>query len=303
MAINLASIFAELQPGLMAVTGKYKEVPFEFNGIFVKKSSKLNVEKTVQARFLGIGQLKTDGQSVAYDNNAGDRYTYNMQPVGAGLGYVITRNALADCLYKDTFTPANLGLQRSMSSFWNTQAAYLFNTASTYNSAVAGDGLSLLNTGHLIDGGTFANTSSTPQSLNEASLIAAIKAVPTTFVDQAGLFIDVTTEKLLIPWNLRDVALRLLESELRPGTANNDPNVIQKLHGGISDLVTSRYLTSNYAWWLTTSVEGLIEIEREPFEMSMFTDFDSDNLKVKCYERKGYFYNDPRAVYGQMATA
>jgi hypothetical protein len=303
MSINLASIFAELQPGLMAVTGKYKEVPFEFNGIFVKKSSKLNLEKTVQARFLGIAQLKTDGQSVAYDNNAGDRYTYNMQPVGAGLGYVITRNALADCLYKDTFTPANLGLQRSMGSFWNTQAAYLFNTASTYNSAVGGDGLSLLNTGHLIDGGTFANTSATPQSLNEASLIAAIKAVPTTFVDQAGLFIDVTTEKLLIPWNLRDVALRLLESELRPGTANNDPNVIQKLHGGISDLVTSRYLTSNYAWWLTTSVEGLIEIEREPFEMTMFTDFDSDNLKVKCYERKGYFYNDPRALYGQMATA
>jgi hypothetical protein len=190
-----------------------------------------------------------------------------------------------------------------MGAFWNTQAAYLFNTASTYNSAVGGDGQALLSTGHLIDGATFANTSSTPQSLNEASLIAAIKAIPTTFVDQAGLFIDVTSEKLLIPWNLRDVALRLLESELRPGTANNDPNVIGKLHGGISDLVTSRYLTSQYAWFLTTSVEGLIEIEREPFEMTMFTDFDSDNLKVKCYERKGYFYNDPRAVYGQTATA
>ena len=303
MAINLSSIFAELQPGLMAVTGKYKEVPFEFSKIFVKKSSKLNMERSVQARFLGIAQLKTDGQSVVYDNNAGDRYTYNMQPVGAGLGYVITRNALADGLYKDTFTPANLGLQRSMGSFWNTQAAYIFNTASTYNSTTGGDGLSLLNTGHLIDGGTFANTSSTPQSLNEASLIAAIKAVPQTFVDQAGLFIDVTTEKLLIPWNLRDVALRLLESELRPGTANNDPNVIHKLHGGIDDLVVSRYLTSNYAWFLTTSVEGFIEIEREKFEMSMFTDFDSDNLKVKAYERKGYFNNDPRAVYGQMATA
>jgi hypothetical protein len=303
MSINLASIFQELQPGLMAVTGKYKEVPFEFSKIFVKKQSSLNMERTVQARFTPIAQLKVDGQSVAYDNNAGDRYTYNMQPIGAGLGYVITRNALADCLYKDQFTPANLGLQRSMGAFWNTQAAYLFNTASTYNSAVGGDGQALLSTGHLIDGATFANTSSTPQSLNEASLIAAIKAIPTTFVDQAGLFIDVTSEKLLIPWNLRDVALRLLESELRPGTANNDPNVIGKLHGGISDLVTSRYLTSQYAWFLTTSVEGLIEIEREPFEMTMFTDFDSDNLKVKCYERKGYFYNDPRAVYGQMATA
>lgn len=303
MAINLASIFQELQPGLMAVTGKYKEVPFEFAPIFVKKHSKLNLEKTVQSRFMGIGQLKVDGQSVAYDNNAGDRFTYNMQPVGAGLGYIITRNALADCLYKDTFTPANLGLQNSMGAFWNTMAAYIFNTASTVNTQLGGDGQPLLSTGHLIDGGTFANTSSTPQSLNEGSLIAAITAIPTTFVDQAGLFIDVQSEQLVVPWNLRAAALRLLESELRPGTANNDLNVIQKLHGGISGLVTSRYLTSPYPWFLTTSQKGFIEIEREPFEMTMFTDFDSDNLKVKCYERKGYFNNEPRSVYGMMATA
>ena len=303
MAINLASIFQELQPGLMAVTGKYKEVPFEFASIFVKRNSKMNLERTVQTRFMGIADLKVDGQSVTYDNNAGDRYTYNMQPVGAGLGYIITRNALADCLYKDTFTPANLGLQRSMGSFWNTMAAYIFNTATTVNAQLGGDGKALLATDHPIDGGSFANTSSTPQSLNEGSLIAAITAIPTTFVDQAGLFVDVTSEKLLVPWNLRAAALRLLEAELRPGTANNDPNVIQKLHGGISGLVTSRYLTSPYPWFLTTSVEGFIEIEREGFEMTMFTDFDSDNLKVKCYERKGYFVNDPRSVYGQLATA
>lgn len=304
MSINLASIFQELQPGLMAVTGKYKEVPMEFDRIFVKKSSKLNLERTVQTRFLGIGQLKQDGGSTLYDNNAGDRFVYSLQPIGAGLGYTITRNALADCLYKDTFTPTNLGLQNSMRAFWNTQAAYIFNTATTYQAATGGTGQPLLSTAHPVDTGTFANTSSTPQSLNEASLIAAIKAVPQTFVDQAGLFIDVQTEKLLIPWNLRDVALRLLKSELRPGTANNDPNVINEIHGGgIKELVTSRYLTSNYAWWLTTNVPGLLEIERESFEMDMFVDFDTDNLKVKCYERKGYFFNDPRSVYGQMATA
>lgn len=303
MAINLASIFQELQPGLMAVTGKYKEVPFEFDGIFTKKTSKQNLERTVQSRFMSIADLKVDGQSVTYDNNAGDRFTYNMQPVGAGLGYIITRNALADCLYKDTFTPANLGLQRSMGSFWNTMAAYIFNAATTVNTQLGGDGQALLSTAHPIDGGTFANTSSTPQSLSEGSLIAAITAIPTTFVDQAGLFVDIQAEKLLIPWNLKATAKRLLEAQLRPGTANNDPNVIQNLHGEISPLVTSRYLTSPYAWFLTTSIKGLIEIEREPFEMTMFTDFDSDNLKVKCYERKGFFQNDPRSAYGQAATA
>lgn len=303
MAINLASIYQQLLPGLMAVDGKYKEVPLELDKVFVTKQSIMNMERSVQSRFLGIAALKVDGGSVVYDNQSGDRFIYNMQPIGAGIGYVITRNALADGLYKDTFTPNNLGMQNSMRAFWNTQAAYLFNTASTYNANIGGDGVALLSTAHPIDGGTFANTSSSPQSLGEGSLISAIKAVPKSFVDQAGLFIDVTTEDLIIPWAQRDVALRLIKSELRPGTANNDPNVIPILHGGIRNIITGRYLTSDYPWFLTTSVKGLIKIEREPFESDMNVDFDSDNLKVKCYERACYTYNDPRCLYGQMATA
>jgi|WetSurMetagenome_2_1015567.scaffolds.fasta_scaffold52419_2 hypothetical protein len=303
MSINLASIANQLQPGLMAVTGKYKEVPLEFSSIFVKKTSILNMERSSQARFLGIGQLKADGGATQFDNMAGDRYTYNMQPINAGLGYVMTRNTLADGLYKDVFTPSNLGLQNSMRNFWNTQAAYLFNAASTYNPLIGGDGVALLSTSHPVDTGTWANTSSTPQSLSESSLLAAIKAIPKTFVDQAGLFIDVMAKDLLVPWALRDVALRLTETELRPGTANNDLNIIPILHGGKPRLVTSRFLTSDYAWFLTTSVNGFIHLEREPFETDMFVDFDTDNLKVKCFERAGFFYNDPRAVYGMMATA
>jgi hypothetical protein len=303
MSINLASIYNQLTPGLMAVTGKYKEVPLEFDSIFVKKTSILNMERSSQARFLGIGQLKADGGATVFENMAGDRYTYNMQPINAGLGYVMTRNTLADGLYKDVFTPSNLGLQNSMRNFWNVQAAYLFNAATTYNPLIGGDGVALLSTSHPVDTGTWANTSSTPQSLSEASLTAAIKAIPKTFVDQAGLFIDVLSEDLIIPWNLRDVALRLIKTELRPGTANNDINVIPVLHGGIKNIVTSRFLTSDYAWFLRTSVKGFIHLEREPFETNMFVDFDTDNLKVKCFERAGFFYNDPRAVYGMMATA
>lgn len=303
MSINLASIYQQLFPGLMAVDGKYKEVPLELDKLFVTRQSIMNMERSLQSRFLGIAALKADGGGVTYENGAGDRFIYNMQPVGAGIGYVMTRNALADGLYKDSFMPSNLGMQNAMRAFWNTQAAYLLNTASTYNANLGGDGVALLSTAHPLDVGTWANTSSTPQSLSEASLVSAIKAVPKTFVDQAGLFIDVTTENLVIPWAQRDVALRLIKSELRPGTANNDPNIIPMLHGGIKEIITSRYLTSDYPWFLTTSVKGFIKIEREPFESDMNVDFDTDNLKVKCYERAGYFYNDPRCVYGQMATA
>jgi hypothetical protein len=262
----------------------------------------MNQEFTVQARYTGIAQLKEDGQGVTYDNSPGDRFKYNMKPIGAGLGYVLTRNVLADGLYKDEFPVQNLGLQNSMRYFWNIQSAYLFNTASTYDANTGGSGQALLSTAQPVDGGTFANTSSTPQSLSEGSLVSAIKTIPTTFVDQANMLIDVLPETLLFPWNLRDVALRLLGAELRPGTANNDPNIIHDLNGHIRPKVC-RFLSSSYAWFLLTSVKGFIEIEREPFEMDMFVDFDTDNLKVKCYERKGYFWNDPRAVYGQMATS
>jgi len=189
-----------------------------------------------------------------------------------------------------------------MRYFWNLQSSYLFNTATTYDSNSGGTGQPLLSTSHPVDGGTFANTSSTPQSLNEGSLNAAIKAIPTTFVDQANMLIDVKPEKLLVPWNIRDVALRLVGAELRPGTANNDPNVIHDLSGKIS-LKTCRFLTNPYAWFLITNVKGFIEFEREPYEQDMFVDFDTDNLKIKNFERKGYFWLDPRAVYGQMATS
>ena len=303
MSINLASIANQLTPGLMAVTGRYKEVPLELDSVFTRKQSILNMERSLQVRMLGIGQMKADGGSTAFENMAGDRYVYNMQPINAGIGYVITRNTLADGLYKDVFMPSNLGMQNAMRAFWNTQAAYIFNAASTYNPLLGGDGVALLSTAHPLDSGTWANTSATPQSLSESSLTAAIKAIPKTFVDQAGLFIDVMSEDLIIPWNLRDVALRLIKTELRPGTANNDINAIPVLHGGIKNIVTSRYLTSDYAWFLTTSCKGLIHLEREPFESNMFVDFDTDNLKVKCFERAGFFWNDPRSVYGMMALA
>lgn len=303
MAINLAAISKQLYPGLMHVSGKYKDVFLELDKVYTKKQSFMNQEFVLQARYTGMAAQKKDGQAVTYDNMSGDRYTYAMQPIGAGIGTVWTRQALADGLYKDAFSPTNIGLQNSMRSFWNVQSASVFNLAATYNNAVGGDGKALLDTAHPVDGGSFPNTTSIPQSLNEGSLVAAIKAIPQTFVDQAGLFIDVKAEKLLIPWNLRDVALRLLEADLRPSSAENDPNIIHRLHGGISDLITCRYLTSPYAWFLLTDVDGFMDIQREPYEMDMFCDFDTDSLKIKNYERRGFFNCDPRAVYGQLATA
>ena len=304
MALNISAIQDELKPGLAAVEGRYKMVPLELQDVFTTRQSYMNQEFTTYMRHPGVAAIKVDGQSVVYDNQSGQRYKYNMRPIGAGLGYIMTRNFLADNLYRSEFDPMNLGLQDSMREFWNIQSAYLFNTATTYDTSSGGTGQPLLSVSHPTDAGTFANTSSTPQSLSEASLLAAEKAIPTTFLNQAGLHINVKPETLMVSWNNIDVAKRLELAELRPGTAQNDPNIVHDLHGPIKVKV-SRFLNSTAApgqWYLLTNVKGFICFEREPFEMDMFPDFDSDNLKVKCFERKGYFWNDPRSVYGQMAT-
>jgi hypothetical protein len=303
MSISLASIRNQLLPGLMEITGEYDQIAPEWEGIFVTKVSNLNQERSLQVRYTGIAQQKTEGGQTPIDNQSGDRWAYTMEPIEAGIMYSITRKAVDDGLYKSEFRPANLGLQQSMRAFWNTQAAYILNTASTYVPAIGGDGKALLATDHPVDTGTFANTSSVPLALNEASLIGGAKGIRKNFVDEAGILQDIFAEDLIVPTNLEDVAIRLLKTDLRPGTGNNDVNVIPTMAGGIKNYKVLRYLTSDFPWFLTTTVKGLIHLERIPFEMDMFVDFDTDNLKVKSYERGGFFYNDPRALWGQMATS
>jgi hypothetical protein len=301
MAVNLSSIADHLLPGLMGITGEYPQLPAEWRGLFESRKSTLAVERSIQDRFLGMARTKTEGGATPTDNNAGQRWKYSMEPIEVGLMYVITRKAIDDNVYKEAFRPTNLGLQKAHVAFWNAQAASLLNTASTYNNAVGGDGKAILATDHPIDTGTWSNTASTQQQLNETSLLAGMKQVWGSFYDEAGILIDANIEELVIPVGQADVAIRLTESILRPGTANNDPNAIKTLNGGISKGVrTMRYLTNANSWFLKTSVPGLIYLDRVTFEMDMFVDFSTDNLQVKSYERGGMFCKDPRALYGML---
>lgn len=303
MSISLASVRNLLLPGLMEITGEYDQVQAEWEGVFTTKQSNLNQERSVQVRYTGPAQQKTEGASSYVDNQSGDRWQYTMEPVEASIMYTMTRKAIDDNLYKENFRPHNIGLQQSMRAFWNVLSAYLLNTASTYNTAVGGDGVAILSPSHPVDTGVWSNTSSTPLSLNEASLIAGIKGIQKNFVDEAGILQSIYAEELVVPIALMDVAHRLLKTELRPGTGNNDVNVIPELRGGVKNYRVLRYLTSDYPWFMTTSVKGLIHLQRVPFETDMFVDFDTDNLKVKAYERGGFFCNDPRSLWGQMATS
>lgn len=302
MAVNLASIANQLLPGLMDVTGEYDKVPAEWKDIFTTVVSKMAVERSLQVRYLGAARQKQEGEASYADNDSGDRGVYNIEHVEASIMYAMTQKAIEDGLYRENFRPTNLGLNNSMVAFWNAYAANILNSASTYDSNIGGDGKALLATDHPIDSGTLANTSTTPLALSEASLIARMKAIR-KYRDEAGILVDAFGELLVIPVNLEDVAIRLQKTELRPGTANNDVNVIPEVAGGISKYKVMRYLTSDYAWFIKTNIKGLIHTQRVPYSTSMWVDEATDTLMVKNRERGGFGYKDWRALDGQIATS
>jgi len=288
----------------MAITGQYDQIETNWKQIYRVSKSNMALERTASVAFLPIAQIKQEGGVTPFSNTAGERYTYNMEPIEVGLAYSITRKAIADNLYKSVFTPTNLGLQKSFSDFWEIEGAYLLNTATTYNTGIGGDGVALLATNHPVDGGTYANTPSVALDLNEASLLASMTAIRRNFVNEAGLKIRARAERLLVPPELEAVAGRLTRSELRPGSSNNDPNMIPHLSGGLpKGYLVMDYLTSPYAWFLKTDIEGLIFLDREPFETDMWVDNATDNLLVKGYQRGGFYYNDPRCLFGSMPSS
>ena len=288
MAVNLSQIKDLLLPGLRGVEGKYEMIPSQYDKIFTKHDSKMALERTAEMRYLGLAQLKTEGGQTAFDSGSGERFVYNQEHTEIALGYAITRKAIDDNLYKTQFTPSNLGL----------------NTATTYNAAVGGDGVALCSTAHPIDGGTVANTPTTQVDLNEATLLNAMIAIRTNFKDQAGLKVFARGRKLIIPPQLEPVAIRLLKTELRPGTADNDVNALMTTAGGLPEgYMVNDFLTSPYAWFLLTNIDGLAYMERVKFETDMQVDFVTDNLLVKGYERYSFGYYNWRSIYGSFPTS
>jgi hypothetical protein len=304
MPIALASIRNELLPGLFDVRGSYDMIPRQWDKVFTTHKSNMAVERSTQMAFMGLPFLKDEGAATQFDNNAGERFNWNFIHQEIALGYAITRKAIDDNLYKAQFNPTNLKLQESFAQFKEIQGASILNSGTTYNNSLVGDGVALFATNHPYDGGSWANTSSSALSLNEASLLQSMTNVRTNFVNERGLRVLSRARRLIVPPALEAVAIRLTKTELRPGTASNDVNAILTLSGGLPEgHLVMDFLTSSFAWFLTTNIEGFILMQRIPFEMDMWVDNVTDNLLVKGYERYVFGYNDPRAGYGQFPTS
>jgi hypothetical protein len=299
MAISRAQLLKELLPGLNALFGlEYAKYTDEHTQIFETETSDRSFEEETKLSGFGAAPVKNEGAAIAYDN-AQEAFTARYTHETIAMGFSITEEAMEDNLYDSLSTRYTKALARAMAYTKQVKAAAVLNNAFAGSGVTYGDGVTLCATNHpLVSGGTNSNTPSTPADLNETSLEAAVIQIA-AWQDERGLLIAAKPRKLVVPPSLMFVATRLLETELRVGTADNDINAI-KSNGSIPEGYTvNHYLTDTNAWFLMTDVpNGLKHFVRTPMQTSMDADFDTGNARYKARERYSFGVSDALGIFG-----
>ena len=300
MAISRAQLLKELLPGLNALFGlEYARYGEQHKEIFETETSERSFEEETKLSGFSAAPVKNEGSSLAYDN-AQEAWTARYNHETIALGFSLTEEAIEDNLYDSLSGRYTKGLARAMAYTKQVKAAAVLNTGF---SATGGDGVALFSASHpLVSGGVNSNIPSTPADLNETSLEAAVIQIA-AWTDERGLLIAAKPKKLVVPPSLQFVATRLLETELRVGTADNDINAI-KNNGSIPDGYTiNHFLTDTNAWFLTTDVpNGMKHFVRTPLSNSMDGDFDTGNVRYKSRERYSFGWSDPLSMYGSAGA-
>ena len=298
MAISRAQLLKELLPGLNALFGlEYARYGEEHKEIYETETSERSFEEETKLSGFSAAPVKNEGSAIAYDN-AQEAWTTRYNHETIALGFSITEEAIEDNLYDSLSARYTKGLARAMAYTKQIKAAAVLNNGFS-GAYVGGDGVSLFSTAHpLVNGGTNANTTSTPADLNETALENAVIQIA-AWTDERGLLIAAKPKKLIVPPALQFVATRLLETKLRVGTNNNDINAIEN-NGSVSEGYTiNHFLTAPNAWFLTTDVpNGLKHFVRTPLQNSMDGDFDTGNVRYKARERYSFGWSDPLGIYG-----
>jgi hypothetical protein len=302
MAISRAQLLKELLPGLNALFGlEYKRYGEEHKEIFDTESSERSFEEETKLSGFSAAPVKNEGSAIAYDN-AQEAFTARYNHETIALGFSLTEEAVEDNLYASLSSRYTKALARAMSYTKQTKAASVLNNGFSA-SYPGGDGVALFSASHpLVSGGVNSNIPSTPADLNETSLEAAVIQIA-AWVDERGLLIAAKPKKLILPPALMFVATRLLDTELRVGTADNDINAL-KSNGSIpGGYAVNHFLTDADAWFLTTDVpNGLKHFVRAPMSNSMDGDFDTGNVRYKSRERYSFGWSDPLGMYGSAGA-
>ena len=297
MAISRAQLLKELLPGLNALFGlEYDNYENEHAEIYETENSDRSFEEEVKLSGFAAAPVKAEGSSLAYDN-AQEHYTARYNHETVAMGFSITEEAMEDNLYDSLSARYTKALARAMAYTKQTKAAALLNTG--FTSFSSGDGVSLFNTAHpTVGGGTNANRLAVNADLNETSLEQSVIDIA-AFTDERGLLIAARPRKLIVPPALMFVATRLLQTELRTGTADNDTNALRS-NGSIPEgYRVNHYLTDTDAFFITTDIpNGMKHFVRTPMATAMDGDFDTGNVRYKARERYSFGVSDPLGMFG-----
>jgi len=305
MAISRAQLLKELLPGLNALFGlEYARYGEEHKEIYETEASERSFEEETKLAGFGAAPVKNEGQAIAYDN-AQEAFTARYNHETIALGFSITEEAVEDNLYDSLSARYTKALARAMAYTKQVKAAAVLNNGFTNSAAYyGGDGVPLFSTAHpLTNGGTNSNRPTTGADLNETSLEAAVIQIA-AWVDEKGLLIAAKPRKLIVPPALMFVATRLLDTNLRVGTTDNDINAL-KNNGSIPEgYCVNHYLTDTNGWYLTTDVpNGLKHFERTALTNSMDGDFDTGNVRYKARERYSFGWSDPLGMFGSPGSS
>ena len=299
MAISRAQLLKELLPGLNALFGlEYATYGEQHKEIYNTETSERSFEEETKLSGFSAAPVKNEGSAIAYDN-AQEAFTARYNHETIALGFSLTEEAIEDNLYDSLSARYTKALARAMAYTKQTKAASVLNNGFSAGAFAGGDGVALFSTSHpLVSGGVNSNTQSTPADLNETSLESAVIQIA-AWTDERGLLIAAKPKKLVVPPSLQFVATRLLETQLRVGTADNDINAIVN-NGSIPEGYTvNNYLTDTNAYFICTDVpNGMKHFVRTPLSTGMDGDFDTGNVRYKSRERYSFGFSDPLGMWG-----
>jgi len=299
MAISRAQLLKELLPGLNALFGlQYATYDQEHKEIYETETSERSFEEETKLSGFSAAPVKNEGSAISYDN-AQEAWTARYNHETIALGFSLTEEAIEDNLYDSLSARYTKALARAMAYTKQVKAAAVLNNGFSAGVYAGGDGVALFSTAHpLISGGVNSNTPSTAADLNETSLENAVIQIA-GWTDERGLLIASKPNKLVVPSALQFTATRLLETELRVSTADNDINAL-KNNGSIpGGYCINHFLTDTNAWFLTTDVpNGMKHFIRTPLSNSMDGDFDTGNVRYKSRERYSFGFSDPLGMFG-----
>jgi hypothetical protein len=298
MAISRAQLLKELLPGLNALFGlEYNRYGEQHKEIYEVETSERSFEEETKLSGFSAAPVKNEGSAISYDNGQEvftSRYTHET----IALGFSLTEEAIEDNLYDSLSARYTKALARAMAYTKQVKAASVLNNG--FNSAfLGGDGQPLFSTAHpLVTGGVNSNTPTVPADLNETSLEAVVIQIA-AWTDERGLLIAAKPRKLIVPPSLQFIATRLLETEQRVSTSDNDINAL-KNNGSIPEGYTvNNFLTDGDAWFIKTDVpNGMKHFVRTPMQTGMDGDFDTGNTRYKARERYSFGFSDCLGMFG-----